>query len=88
MYIFPPDSTAANLLPSEEEVIEFQLLLPVLVCFTQVPPLSRDMCIPLSDPLPTTAANLVPSAEEVMDSQLASKPVRDVQLRYTGSGVL
>ena len=67
--IFPPSWTAANLVPSLEEVMLLQsFALPIEVSSVQVAPESAEVQIePLKEEL--TAASLAPSLEEVTPHQ-------------------
>ena len=69
VYIWPPLTTAASFVPSEEKVMEFQVLL--LSRAVHVTPLSVEVYI---WPPYTTAASFVPSEEEVMKCQLLLLP--------------
>ena len=76
MFLF--EATAASLVPSEEEAIEFQSPTPTLVCSVQVTPLSEE--VNMFPPL-APAASLVPSEEEAMEFQfLYPAPLCSVQV--------
>jgi phage shock protein PspC (stress-responsive transcriptional regulator) len=65
--MFPPYTIAASLVPSEDEVMEYQLLVAPVVRSVQVAPESVEVQM---FPLYTIAASLVPSEDEVMEVQL------------------
>jgi hypothetical protein len=65
VWIWPPNTTAASFVPSDEEVMEIQFRL--LSRAVQVSPLSVEVWI---WPPFTTAASFVPSDEEVMESDM------------------
>jgi hypothetical protein len=62
----PPFSTAASLVPSEEEVIDCQVRDPAAVWSVQFTPPSIEVYM---SPPSAVAASFMPSEEEVINSQ-------------------
>ena len=75
LQMFPLFTTAASLVPSLDEVMEYQfLVLPTEVSSVHVAPESVEVQMFPLIALFTTAASLAPSLDEVMDPQLLVLP--------------
>ena len=86
--MFPLFTTAASLVPSLDEVMEYQfLVLPTEVSSVHVAPESVEVQMFPLIALFTTAASLAPSLDEVMDPQLLVLPTEVSSVSPRGARV-